>query len=215
MSKGIDSVLRASVRVAFAVTIYLGATRDLSAQITQDASARSLVFLKPGGTIETNNGSDASFSGAVLGPGALTETGAGMLTLTGTNTCAGGTNINGGTLAVENGENLGSGPLSFHSGTLESLSIGDGLVFANSITLYAGGGTFLADAGTTSTLSGVIGGNGVLIKDGPGTLVLTGTNTYTGGTDLNAGTVVVDSYNNLGKGPIRLRGGTLKVLGGN
>ena len=33
---------------------------------------------------------------------------------------------------------------------LESLSIGDGLVFANSITLYAGGGTFLADAGTTS-----------------------------------------------------------------
>jgi hypothetical protein len=36
MSKGIDSVLRASVRVAFAVTIYLGAARDLSAQITQD-----------------------------------------------------------------------------------------------------------------------------------------------------------------------------------
>jgi fibronectin-binding autotransporter adhesin len=138
-------------------------------------SARSLVFLTPGGTIETNNGSGAPFSGAVLGPGALTKTGAGMLTLTGTNTCAGGTNINGGTLAVENGENLGSGPLSFHSGTLESLSIGDGLVFANSITLYAGGGTFLADAGT----------------------------------------VVVDSYNNLGKGPIRLRGGTLKVLGGN
>ena len=89
------------------------------------------------------------------------------------------------------------------------------MVFASSITLYAGGGTFPADAGTTSTLSGVIGGNGVLIKDGPGTLILTGTNTYTGGTDINAGTVVVDSYKNLGKGPIRLRGGTLKVLGGN
>ena len=60
-------------------------------------SARSLVFLKPGGTIETNNGSDAVFSGAVLGPGVLTKTGAGMLTLIGTNTCAGGTNVNGGT----------------------------------------------------------------------------------------------------------------------
>ena len=43
---------------------------------------------------------------------------------------------------------------------------------------------FLADSGTTSTLSGAISGAGSLTKNGAGTLILTGTNTYSGDTNV-------------------------------
>ena len=43
-----------------------------------------------------------------------------------------------------------------------------------------------------STFSGTIVGNGSLVKTGSGTLALTGNNTYSGGTQVNAGRLVVD-----------------------
>jgi fibronectin-binding autotransporter adhesin len=50
----------------------------------------------------------------------------GTLTLTGANTYAGGTNLNGGVLAVASDDNLGVGPLSFNGGTLEALAASGG-----------------------------------------------------------------------------------------
>ena len=49
------------------------------------------------------------------------------------------------------------------------------------VNLAAGGGTLLAEAGTASTLGGAITGVGAWTKAGPGTLTLTGANTYSGG----------------------------------
>ena len=46
--------------------------------------------------------------------------------LTGSNTYSGGTNINGGILAVNNDANLGTGPLNFNGGTLQALAAGGG-----------------------------------------------------------------------------------------
>ena len=121
--------------------------------------------------------------------GSLTKVGTGTLTLTGMNTYTGGTNLDGGILAVNSDLNLGTGPLSFNGGTLEALGSGGGITSSKPVSLAAGGGTFLADAGTASTLSGAITGVGAWTKAGPGTLTLTGTNTYGGGTIVSAGTL--------------------------
>jgi outer membrane autotransporter protein len=152
----------------------------------------TLSLIGTGGTIDTN-GFNSTFSGNVIGPGALTKTGAGTLTLAGSNIYSGGTNINGGVLAVSNDNNLGTGPLSFGGGTLEVLATDGGITSSKAITFNALGGTFLADANTTSTLSGAITGVGAFTKDGAGRLVLSGASTYSGVTTVSAGVLQAGS----------------------
>ena len=53
-------------------------------------------------------------------------------------------------------------------------------------------------AGVYASLNGGVGGTGSLGKIGSGTLVLAGSNSYTGGTTINAGTVSIASDGNLG-----------------
>jgi outer membrane autotransporter protein len=77
------------------------------------------------------------------------------------------------------------GPI-FTGGTLQFA--GPNITSALPIVLEAEGGTFDTLA-NTATLSGTINGPGALIKIGTGTLILTGDNTYSGGTTINAGTL--------------------------
>jgi autotransporter-associated beta strand protein len=129
--------------------------------------------------------------------GSLTKVGTGTLTLTGLNTYSGGTNFNGGIVAVNSDLNLGTGPLSFNGGTLEALTSGVGITSSKAVMLNIGGGTFLADTGTLSRLGGAISGDGSLTKAGPGTLVLAGVSTYTGSTTISAGTLQAGSATGL------------------
>jgi autotransporter-associated beta strand protein len=64
--------------------------------------------------------------------------------------------------------------------------------------------------------SGAIGGSARLVKNGSGTLTLsqTGANTFTGGTTLNAGTLVIGTSSTaLGVGKLFVHGGTLSLPG--
>jgi len=70
----------------------------------------------------------------------------------------------------------------------------------------AAGGFGAADAWRND-----IDGRGGLTKTGTGTLTLTGHNSYTGGTDLTAGTLIAASAHALGHGDVRVLGGTLRV----
>jgi autotransporter-associated beta strand protein len=84
---------------------------------------------------------------------------------------------------------LGTGAFGFNGGTLEALASGGGIKSSKAVNLAMGGGTFLADAGTASTLSGAITGVGAWTKTGLGSLTLSGANTYLGKTLVSTGTL--------------------------
>ena len=108
---------------------------------------------------------------AVLGDNggktAITKSGAGTWILTGNNTNSGTVTITPGMLQVGAG---GSG------------SLGSGNIVDN-------GSLDFNIAGTLT--NGTVSGSGSVIVDGPGTVVLPGNNTYSGGTTINAGTLQV------------------------
>jgi autotransporter-associated beta strand protein len=64
--------------------------------------------------------------------------------------------------------------------------------------------------GDSTTFSDIISGTVPLVKKGLGTAIITGDNTFTGGTVLQAGTLQVGHANGLGTGAVTLTGGTLK-----
>src|SRR5262249_46633896 len=69
---------------------------------------------------------------------------------------------------------------------------------------------------TTATISAPITGAGGIVKIGAGTIVLSGANSYVGGTVIQAGTLAVSADNNLGdsSGGLSFDGGTLRYLAG-
>ncbi len=159
-----------------ALSVAAGATLDLSgnsqtvgslagAGTVTNYSANALSVLTAG------DNSSQTFSGALLdgyGTLGLVKAGSGSLTLTGSiNVYSGGTTVSGGTLQLGNG-------------TTKNGSVA-GDILNNSTLVFANP--------AAQTYSGVISGGGSLIKNGPGTLQLSATHTYTGPTVINAGTV--------------------------
>jgi autotransporter-associated beta strand protein len=68
---------------------------------TTDISGRLAPIGANGAAFDTN-GNNVTLASSLIGAGSLTKVGAGTLTLNGVNSYAGGTFINGGTLAVNN-----------------------------------------------------------------------------------------------------------------
>lgn len=164
------------------------------------------------------SGSASTLSGIISDtggtPGALNKSGAGTLTLSGTNTYTGGTAINAGTLTVADDDALGTGDVTMTGAATLGFASGT-FTLANNFGL-TGTPTFFVDTGNTDTISGVISDSGatpgILEKTGGGTLVLTGINTYSGGTIVNGGTLNVLADSGLGdsSGGVTLDGGTLQ-----
>lgn len=176
------------------------------------------------------NGKDVVFANslAVSNTGGLTKIGLGTLTLSASNAYLGTTTVNGGTLALGNlyalttttptvVVNGGTLDLAGNALTLTSLS---GSSAAGSITSsVAGALTLTANSPGSSTYAGGIN-NGLatiaLTKIGTGTLALTGSSNYTGGTQINAGVLSVGNTGALGtSGSIAFGGGTLQYASGN
>ncbi len=93
---------------------------------------------------------------------------------------------------------------------------GDPLTINAPQTVVRVGDGSSASAGMTATIAASIGGAGGLVKDDGGTLVLTGNNSYAGGTTVKGGILQISADNNLGafgKG-LALDGGTLRIATG-
>jgi outer membrane autotransporter protein len=130
---------------------------------------------------------------AIDGSGSLTKNGSGTLTLSGANSYTGGTVISGGTVIAGGGAAFGIGTVTMASGTM--LSFSSLSTIANNFALR-GNGIVFVDIGQDTELSGIIsdanpGTPGSLVKSGSGVLMLTGDNTYTGGTVISGGQIMV------------------------
>ena len=143
------------------------------------------------------------FTGAVTGTGPLTLSNTGLadgLQLTVASTYTGATTISGtsrvqanvnGAVPTGSALTVNGSALFMTSSTIGSLA-GGGNVFMNGDnTLDVGGDN------TSTTFSGVYqnsGGAAALTKTGTGTLTLSGFNTYTGATTVNAGTLAINNH---------------------
>ncbi|MGB8602816.1 MAG: autotransporter domain-containing protein, partial [Rhizomicrobium sp.] len=138
-------------------------------------------------TLIFNRSDDISFAGSISGNGNLTKQGAGVLTLTGTNSYSGITLISHGTLRAGSTSALSAqSSVTIGSGTTLDLASYDSTVAALSGagTVTLGSATLTLSTGGLYT--GVISGTGGVALNG-GTLTLTGTNTYTGATTITSG----------------------------
>jgi len=157
------------------------------------------------------------------GPAAdLIKTGAGQLGLTGATTYQGHTIVNGGFLQVRHPQALGSfatdaagttvnypGAVSLHNNAVvtgEQLFLNDlgelvmtGSSAWNGNVTVTGAPEVNAFNGASSTIEGVIGGTGALIKTGLGALRLAGptANHHTGGTFIRHGTLQLAKFANV------------------
>lgn len=126
------------------------------------------VTVRAGGGTFDSNGYSTELRSVMTGVGGITKTGAGTLTLTGNSNYTGGTTILGGVLQIGNDGASGSviGPIANHAALV-----------------YRRADTVIQDA--------VVSGTGSVTQAGAGKLVFRGVHTYSGGTTVETGTLVV------------------------
>jgi autotransporter-associated beta strand protein len=208
----------------------VGAFSGAAAGSVRNSAAGTLSTLTVGnGTLIT---SSLGYVGTLIDGGgtlAVVKNGAGILTLTGANTYTGGTQVNEGILVFGNtSAQPAAGTTQVASISALGLGVGGGgfygvaevdALFANTlanVNLAAGAGvgidTTAGDYDYTTSQAAARG----LVKLGTNVLTLSGTNTYTGGTLIAAGTLAISSNANLGDtsgGLSMLTGTTLRVTG--
>jgi autotransporter-associated beta strand protein len=173
------------------------------------------------GALTISGAASTTFTGTLSGTGSFTKAGSGVLTLAGAdNTFFGGTvTIDGGTVRITSPDRF---PL-FNSLVVNSAGTFDlaGSVWnvarlsgSGSVTLGPGTLAFNPANGISSTFAGVISGSGRVQKIDQGSVTLSGANTYTGGTEIDAGTLRLGANNVLADtGNVVVAGGTLDMAG--
>ena len=184
------------------------------------------VTLQSDSTIRSGAEAHLVITGIVSGTGKLTKVGGGILRLNSTNNSyAGGTEIDQGILrlnfaalpdqAAAGGASVAAGAALELGGSFTQNGValtlagsgigGTGALRSISSTPTWGGAVALGtdavigtDAATTLTLSGIVSGSQPLRKLGAGTLVLSNSNSYTGGTHIEGGVLSAASDSSLG-----------------
>ncbi len=185
------SVLASNILPATTTTtLAAGATLDLN------GVSQSLGSLSGAGTVTNSNagtvialtvgadGTSQTFSGLLSnGNGQLSvaKIGSGNWTVIGANAYSGTTTVAGGTLQLGTGIGGQDGSISNTNSAIDNAAIA-------------------FDIAGTQTVAYAISGSGSLAKSGSGRLILSGTNTYSGGTFVSSGKLIVTSNKALADG---------------
>ena len=177
------------------------ATTSINGKVTNSVVGTSTLTVNQ--SVDTNFGSVIE-DGAVNQFVALTKSGSGNLTLSGSNTHTGGTNVNAGTLTLGHATNTlaNTGAVNVNGGTL---ALGTNTDTVGSVTLTSGiisgsGAGRLTGTGSaydvrSGTISAKLGGTVGLTKTTAGTVTISSDNSsggYTGATAVNGGTLIID-----------------------
>ena len=178
-----------------------------------------------GGTLTLSN------ANAITGVGnSLIVTG--NVTLAAANDYSAGTTLSSGTLALASNSSIGAGPLALNGGTIQSTtstarSLANILAIGGSVTVGGTGDMTFSDTSatalgatrtftinnTTSTFDqGFSGATFGITKAGAGTLVLAGTDTYTGTTTVSGGVLRANDGTGLPTGSLlTINGGVIET----
>lgn len=147
-----------------------GTTVDFGSSLTGTTSSITGDYAN-NGSVKFNQSTQGSYAGNMNGDGSVTITGGGLVNMTGMNSYHGGTTIDSGSTL---------------SGTTNSLQ---GNITDN--------GAMIFNQSFAGTYAGNISGSGSLEDLGTGTIRLTGVNTYSGGTTVNGGGVMIGTTDSL------------------
>lgn len=159
--------------------------------VTDSFTSNRAIDLMNSGVIDVAASKELTLEGVITGTGALVLAGDGTLALSGVNNYTGGTVIKAGLVQVSQDANLGdeAGRIMFEGG---DLAVTDSFKSNRQIDLLQSA-SISVSSDKVLTLEGDISGTGALIVDGAGTLVLNGSNAYTGGTTVTSGTLIGNS----------------------
>jgi autotransporter-associated beta strand protein len=156
-----------------------------------------------------SSGFNLTLDGAITGNGGITKTGPHTVTLSGTNSYKAETEIEDGTLVAADGQAIyDAGIVNFTLGGIFQVDDSEtiGLVKSGGapghVALEPGANLTLqgASGSVDEAFDGFISGSGGLTKQGAYTQRLTGHNTYTGGTNIDAGKLGINFNDSLGVG---------------
>ncbi len=204
-------------------TISAGITLGNAATFQHTTAGGSLIIsgaVTNGGNLLTIGGAGNTTISGIIGSGAggLTKNGAGNLNLNAANTYTGTTTVNVGSLIYGINNAIASGAVTVSGGTLSITTFSDtvGAVSLTSGSITGSGGTLTGTsyAVESGTISAILGGSGIaLTKSTGGSVTLSGLNTYTGTTTVNAGTLAYGVTNAIASGAVTVSGGTLSIAG--
>ena len=208
-----------SIAGASAVTVSGGATLNFD----EASGSTQSNAITDGGTVAAVQAGTLTLSGIISGGGGFTQTGAGTTTLSGANSYAGSTTISSGRVNVTGAGTLGNGvgPLTLSGGSVLDLggSVGvpvGAVQFTGPTTVQNGtltGASYVSNTAGLVTLNANLAGTGAFNQSGAGTTILNGANTYSGGTSVSAGTLLVGNGSAFGTGLITQSGGNIGTTG--